>query len=539
MGRFVTTTTSATLTTCYQCPTHKYSYDANECWQNKLVLDRPGSYTFTVPSGVSCIRTVAVGGGGKPCFSDFYCNAAGAGGAYVEAVHTIASGCIVTTVVGRQQQDTTISYVCSGGATVTHTAGGAVGCNPGVGSTTSATACVFCSRGGCAGHGCNFNQAVGTCGSTCFCCGFSQCCGYCIVYRCNCITMTQEDYCNPYFSGGGSAGSFVHPCGGCGGTVKNKGLQGYTNNNTGGAVAGGGGGIGYINKECTVTAFCNCVCVNYQEGHTMQRCAPTVAGGGGGSRWAFCMTPCDRMLWNGLCENGMWRDGSGGWGAPDNQEGIGGIVYWVCHPCNSAGSSHWEHCCSIPPRYYPWHDIHSMTGSGSSGKAISFCGYCSYQSNKWIRGANFGGPPEDSGEGAGTGGSVYICCNGCDTDWPGMPGDQFAVNWDQLCQVGVAGKSAEVYFNTNMCRQLMPGVISYAGTLGGSGGIGTNGYASKAGFGGGGGWYKCFIHCVCWGGSYDNCNGSGPALAFPPCILDNLISNAGSGMAIIYWKDAS
>jgi hypothetical protein len=26
-------------------------------------------------------------------------------------------------------------------------------------------------------------------------------------------------------------------------------------------------------------------------------------------------------------------------------------------------------------------------------------------------------------------------------------------------------------------------------------------------------------------------------LAFPPCILDNIVSNAGSGVAIIYWKD--
>jgi hypothetical protein len=34
------------------------------------------------------------------------------------------------------------------------------------------------------------------------------------------------------------------------------------------------------------------------------------------------------------------------------------------------------------------------------------------------------------------------------------------------------------------------------------------------------------------------CNGSGPALAFPPCILDNLVSNAGSGLAIIYYKEA-
>jgi hypothetical protein len=49
--------------------------------------------------------------------------------------------------------------------------------------------------------------------------------------------------------------------------------------------------------------------------------------------------------------------------------------------------------------------------------------------------------------------------------------------------------------------------------------------------------FKCYILCICHGGSFNNCNGTGPALAFPPCILDNIVSNAGSGVAIIYWKD--
>jgi len=545
MGRFVTTTTSATLTTCYQTPTHKYSYNANECWQNKIVLDTPGSYTFTVPAGVTCIRAVAVGGGGKPVSSVYYCyycNVAGAGGGYVEAVNGINSGCVVTVVVGRQQQDTTISYVCSGGTTVTHTASGAVGCVRGGGSTTGATANVLCSCGGCAGYGCNFNQAVGTCPSTCMCIYTATCCGYCIVYNCNCITHYQEDYCAAYYPGGGSAGSFVYPCGGCGGNAMNKGLQGYTNNNTGGNVAAGGGGIGYINKECTVTAFCNCICVYYGCSKVIQTCAPSTAGGGGGSRWAFNMSACERMLWTGLCENVIWREGAGGWGGCDMQEGRPGILYQVCHPCNQAGSSHMHTEPSVPPRFYPWHDIHSISGSGSSGKSIHGC-WPFWSSNKWVRGSNWTGVPEDSGEGAGTGGAVYICCFACDTDWPvsyaGMGGSgHLGVNWEMICCLGTTGRVCDAW-QESTARQIVPGFISYAGTLGGSGGIGVMGYASKAGKGGGGGWFKCFISCVCWGGSYNNCNGGGTPLAFPPCILDYIVSNAGGGMAIIYWKDGS
>ena len=113
MGRYISTgtaqvsaCTSYTATTCYQVANHKYSYDPNECWQNKLVLDRPGTYTFTVPTGSSgCIRAIAVGGGGKALCSDFYCNWAGSGGGYAESVNAVAVGCTVTVVVGRQMKE--------------------------------------------------------------------------------------------------------------------------------------------------------------------------------------------------------------------------------------------------------------------------------------------------------------------------------------------------------------------------------------------------------------------------------------------------
>jgi len=126
MGRFVTTTTSATLTTCYQVTCHKYSYDANSCWQNKIVIDTPGNYTFTIPAGTSCFRAIAVGGGGKSYVNCNCCGTAGGGGGYAERQDTVNAGCTVTIVVGRQQQDTTISYTNSSSTVRTLTGGGAV-----------------------------------------------------------------------------------------------------------------------------------------------------------------------------------------------------------------------------------------------------------------------------------------------------------------------------------------------------------------------------------------------------------------------------
>ena len=85
-------------------------------------------------------------------------------------------------------------------------------------------------------------------------------------------------------------------------------------------------------------------------------------------------------------------------------------------------------------------------------------------------------------------------------------------------------------------ESVVPSFISCAGTLGGSGGVGVCCWASKAGKGGGGGIYRYHLLCVCWGSTFDLCNGTGAALAFSPCLLDQLVSNAGTGMAILYWK---
>jgi hypothetical protein len=177
------------------------------------------------------------------------------------------------------------------------------------------------------------------------------------------------------------------------------------------------------------------------------------------------------MLWSGLCENGNWREGSGGWGGLDNQEGRGGQLYWVCH--DSTGChKHFRIAQSVAPKKYPWHDIHSMSGSGSSGKSITLCGGCWAQGNCWARASNQTGTPEDSGEGAGTGGAVYggSVCTTPGVDWPAHC-LTFGIDWLQVCDLGVAGKATDVYYRESTTRDLVPGFISRAGTLGGSGGI--------------------------------------------------------------------
>ena len=157
-------------------------YDGKQCWQYKVVYDRPGTYTFTMPTGITCARTVIVGGGGKPkCISvnkdGSTCNSsAGAGGAYSDKCHTVSgSGTTFTIVVGAQEQDSTVA--CN--STPVHTAGGAAGMIPG-----AATGGNWNSRGGCPGWTCN--QCAGSVSHFCGSCKYlniTTCCGYCIVYQ--------------------------------------------------------------------------------------------------------------------------------------------------------------------------------------------------------------------------------------------------------------------------------------------------------------------------------------------------------------------
>jgi hypothetical protein len=124
--------------------------------------------------------------------------------------------------------------------------------------------------------------------------------------------------------------------------------------------------------------------------------------------------------------------------------------------------------------------------------------------------------------------SLGMCCNKGGVDAYGT------VNWTLLCCLGTSNR---VCCADKLTDSLFPYILSCAGTLGGSGGSNICNMATKAGKGGGAGVYRSYLTCVCWGGTYNLCNGTGPALAFPPCDLDWRVNTAGTGMAIIYWKD--
>ena len=101
MGRFVpitvTTVAGAENPSKFSVPGAKACYDGKQCWQYKVVYDRPGCYTYTVPAGICCVRTVIVGGGGKPvCTIGQCCGHGGAGGAYSEKCMTVAAGNVIT-----------------------------------------------------------------------------------------------------------------------------------------------------------------------------------------------------------------------------------------------------------------------------------------------------------------------------------------------------------------------------------------------------------------------------------------------------------
>jgi hypothetical protein len=109
-------------------------------------------------------------------------------------------------------------------------------------------------------------------------------------------------------------------------------------------------------------------------------------------------------------------------------------------------------------------------------------------------------------------------------------------NWQKICQLGLCGQCDQAWL---MPDGLFPQFMTCAGTLGGSGGMGICGYTSKAGKGGGGGQAKSQILCICHGGAFNCCNQTAATpLAFPPCLLDQMVSNAGTGMAIIYYREA-
>ena len=311
-----------------------------------------------------------------------------------------------------------------------------------------------------------------------------------------------------------------------------------------GATAGGGGGIGYITRCPMLGSNCSCMCV-FQQGYNgggpgfpcRKGAYPSSAGGGGGTKYQ-CATFYDNKGLIGICTNGYWTSGPGGWGGKDNDEGREQVYIFQCgsQPNNHLMGEFHDIPAGPGPRPYPWHDIHEMAGSGSTGKNHHDQGYkgsCNFVTY------NDADPmsQQNAGEGAGTGGYAQYCCAltslGMDCTRHGADACG-TVNWTLLCCLGTSGR---ICCADKMADVLFPYIVSCAGTLGGSGGNTVCHLASKAGKGGGAGIPRSYILCVCWGGTYDLCNGSGPALAFPPCALDWRVSTAGTGMAVIYWKD--
>ena len=539
MGRYISTgatqANSCTLvgqSTCYQVDCQKYAYDGNSCWQNRVIIDTPGSYTFTVPTGVTCIRTIAIGGGGKSSYAaSATTHYAGAGGGYVERVDTIAAGCAVTIVVGRQQQDTTIAYTNSSAVARTLTAGGAVCCNPG-----TATGGDWNSIGGASG--CSYSGGnycgIGNCFTN------TTCCGYCLVYYGYGIAYSPEN--SPggsagHAPGGGSAGSWIWPCGGNGsGSTYEDQLSGSGY----GSSAGGGGGIGYICKQGSMSSSCSCICTQercgqyYTEGRKTSY--PSGTSGGGGTKLQRCDNCYSRNVgFRGMCVSGQWHNGAGGWGGYDNDEGRDSRFTWFMAGCQNGRSFVQDH--GPQPKRYEWHDIHSMCGSGSQGNSFED-GACYRSCGNWNQGPRLAQNAwHNSGEGAGTGGIAYYCCEPTSMNIPNCMGGAACrpgINFNLLCCLGQCNR---ICCADRMQDQLFPYITHCAGTLGGAGGVDIMWMASRAGKGGGAGMARCYLLCVCWGGSYDCYNGSGAVLPFPPCKLDQLASTAGTGMAVIYWKN--
>jgi len=528
MGRFVpiivTENPVLEKTSAFKVTGGKGYYDGKQCWPYKVVYDRPGTYTFTVPSGIVCARTIVVGGGGKPkCISiGSCCSAAGSGGGLSEKYFTVTPGTTIGITVGRQEG--TSSVTCN--SVAIHSATGASGCVRGAGSGGD-----WNSTGGYGGWGCNYcaGSVSHWCGSCKYLCTVA-CCGYCVVYTCLNSSNGGTDCCNTIVNGGGSAGSPVNLCGGSASCV-----CGYLH----AGVAAGGAGIGGQAQSYWHYSCCNCNCIFNNNGHSdhdhPRLPHPTSAQGGGGTQ--INPSACCRS-WQGQCINGIWLGGAGGPGGTDQNESEGWTFEWgwsayCAWPFGVRCCSQWKVRCGYSdPVREPWWDIQDIKGSGSPGHVAEWHQRFSCMGTTW------GIRPSNAGEGSGTGGIMHYCCDAQQQGW-GMGATNGSggplINWTKICQLGLCGQTDQAY---KMVDSLFPNFITCAGILGGSGGVGICAMTSKAGYGGGGGEAKCQFLCICYGGTFDTCNGNGVTpLAFPPCILDNLVSNAGSGYALIYYRD--
>lgn len=335
----------------------EYSCDINECWPNRVVVNTPGSYSFTFPSGATCARAVVVGGGGKwGCRPAACCVFAGAGGAYSEKFFTATAGTTATLCVGSQQSSSTFAYPT---ASVTLTAGGASFCTPG-----TATGGDWNSTGGCAGM-----AWAQCCCATNFCVSAVACCGYCVVIACMPSYSDSGIYqcCATVIPGGGSAGSFIATTGGAGGNICE-----FANGWNASGAAGGGGGIGVIQRCIYNPAPCNCICANGLEAYSTY--FPGSAQGGGGTKWHPCLWDmCKRYSFDGYCQSMWYGEGHGHPGGKDNQEGLPSFYWHTQINCCSCFFPHWHMGSGADSCRHAWHDIYDISGSGSVGKNMHMC----------------------------------------------------------------------------------------------------------------------------------------------------------------------
>lgn len=210
------------------------------------LYENPGTYTFTVPAGVTSVSVVCVGGGGGSAYN----GGAGAGGgalAYTNNI-SVTPGSNCTVVVGdRGFGNISIGYEGNGGNS-SFTSGGTTWVNAGGGtggtSSPGTGGSVLAGTGGAGGNG-------------------------------------GSHYSNKSGGGGGAGG--YSGAGGTGGNAGNS--SGAATNGsagTGGAAGGGAGGFYYSDERTIETEYYNYDTGNFETATSFYQSVGNLRGGGGG-----------------------------------------------------------------------------------------------------------------------------------------------------------------------------------------------------------------------------------------------------------------
>jgi hypothetical protein len=225
--------------------------------QTILAYTTPGTYTYTVPSGVTVISALAVGGGGGANTGNvntYFASAAGGGGAlaYTNSL-TVAEGDVLTITVGAAGTSVTSTRLDSnlvggigGVSKISRSSTDLLVANGGGGGRTGYTQDAITFQGG----------AGGTASGTALTAGFSGGKGG------DSISPGEDDNVRYGGAGGGGAAGYLG-AGGAGGVTSASGTSGAnatTNSGGGGGGAsgtaernagGGGGGVGLFGVGTT------------------------------------------------------------------------------------------------------------------------------------------------------------------------------------------------------------------------------------------------------------------------------------------------